>query len=172
MANIPRVAKSEIPDFYHSDYEQLPESDGLTALMEQQRLWSELLAGIPDGRGSYRYAAEKWTLREVIGHVSDAERVFAYRLLRIARGDSTPLAPFDENAYVPQGRFERRAMGDLLEELALVRASTLALVKPLDAEQLGRFGTASGRPTSASGLAWLIAAHQRHHRVLVAERYL
>jgi hypothetical protein len=108
---------------------------------------------------------------EVVGHVTDAERIFAYRALRIARGDATPLASFDENAYVPAGSFDRRTLPDLLDELATVRHATLTLMRGLPAEAWARSGVASGRPVSVGALAYIIAGHELHHVAILRERY-
>lgn len=122
-------------------------------------------------KGDYAYAADKWTVKEVIGHLCDAERVFAYRALRFARGDSTELPGFDENAYVAQSNFRSRTMEDLLEELFAVRAATLSLAKHLPESALARRGSANGAPVSVRALLYIIAGHERHHLAVLRERY-
>jgi len=110
-------------------------------------------------------------VKEVVGHLSDSERVFAYRALRMGRADTTPLAGFDENAYTPAGRFDARPLADILREYESVRAASLALFGGLDEEALLRRGTANGKEISVRALAWIIAGHELHHRRLLVERY-
>ena len=131
-----------------------------------------LLSGVPESRGSFAYAPGKWTLKEVVGHMADAERVFSYRALRIARGDTMPLHGFDEQAWVPNAGANARTLADLLGELRVVRASTLALLRHLPPESTSRVGTASDRPVSVRAVAWIIAGHERHHLGIIRERYL
>ena len=121
---------------------------------------------------SRSYAPGKWTLREVIGHLSDAERIFGYRLLRIARGDQTPLAGFDENTYVPAAGFERRPLKAVAAEFASVRDATLTLLDGMTPEALALRGTASDKPISARALVYIIAGHEKHHLGVIKERYL
>ncbi|MBL0173355.1 MAG: DinB family protein [Gemmatimonadaceae bacterium] len=118
------------------------------------------------------YAPDKWTLAESLIHVADVERVFAYRLLRIARADKTPLPGFDHDAWVPETRAARRELVDILTEIDTVRAATLALVRSLDEAAVLQIGTASGHPVSARALVWMIAGHFAHHLDLVRTRYL
>jgi hypothetical protein len=146
--------------------------DAFAALLSQRESSPRFLAAIPETRAGFRYAPGKWSIREVIGHVADAERIFSYRLLRIARADETPLAGFDENAYVPAAGFERRSLADVAAELFAVRDATIALVRSLDEAAVSRIGTASGQPISARALAWIIAGHEAHHIRVLGERYL
>lgn len=129
------------------------------------------LAGLSENRARYRYAPDKWSIKEVIGHVGDTERVFAYRLLRVARGDTTPLPGFDQDAYVETGAFDERALSDLLEELKAVRSATLRLIESISPDIWGRTAPVSGALTSAKALLYMIAGHMEHHLVLLGERY-
>jgi hypothetical protein len=119
----------------------------------------------------HRYAPGKWSIRETVGHISDAERIFAYRALRIARGDTTPLASFDENAYVPQARYDDIPLEQSLGELMAVHASTILLFENLADEAWDRIGTASNHPISVRALAYIIAGHEIHHLNVLRERY-
>jgi hypothetical protein len=110
-------------------------------------------------------------VREVVGHLCDAERIFAYRLLRIARGDETPLAGFDENTYVPAGSFESRELNALIKEWMATRDSTIALVRGLPADAWTRRGTANGKNVSAAALAYIILGHVEHHLGILRDRY-
>jgi DinB superfamily len=129
------------------------------------------LGRIPEARGDYRYAPEKWSIKEIVGHLSDTERVFAYRGLRIGRGDSTPLPSFEDQAYVAAARAGDRTLADLAAEWGDVRRATIALFRNLPAQAWRRRGTASDQPISVRALAYIIAGHVRHHLQTLDERY-
>jgi hypothetical protein len=167
-----RPEPSEFADFYAGYIAGVPDGDLLQMLEAQGKETAALLGPVPEARGSFAYAPGKWTLKDVLGHVADGERVFSYRALRIARGDQIPLASFDENAWVPEAGAAARTVKDLVEELAAVRASTLALLRHLPVGAVTRKGTASGRTVSVRALAWIIAGHERHHLQILRERYL
>lgn len=131
-----------------------------------------LLSGVDDGFARRAYAPGKWTLLESLLHIADAERVFSYRMLSIGRGDPSPLPSFDQDAWVPNSRANERVLTDILTELDVVRASTLALLHSLDDASLMRIGTASGKPVSTRALAWIIGGHFAHHNDLTRDRYL
>jgi hypothetical protein len=145
-------------------------SDALDAY-EAQETALVAMAGWDEARAGHRYAAGKWSVREVVGHMADFERIGAYRLLRIARGDATPLAGFDENAYQQHARFEARTLASVVDELRAVRDATLPLVRWLDAAALDRIGTANDHRTSARALVWVIAGHFQHHADILRDRY-
>jgi hypothetical protein len=167
-----RPAADEYAPYYERYVARVPEGNLGDVLTSQIRETLRLLATIPDARAEYRYAPEKWSIKEVVGHLSDVERVMSYRALRVARGDATPLPGFDENAYVPAAAFGRRALGDLAEEFAAVRAATVALFRHLGDEALDRRGTANGKTISARALGYIIAGHELHHVELLRTRYL
>jgi len=145
----------------------------VVALLEAQTAdWQALMAAVPEAAASHAYAPGKWTLGESLVHVSDTERVFAYRLLRIARGDGTPLPGFEQDDWVPTSRAGRRSLADILAELYAVRAATLALVRSLDDEAIGQSGVASGKDVTARALVWMIAGHMQHHFGLTRDKYL
>ena len=127
---------------------------------------------IPMDKFDYRYAEGKWTIKDILLHLIDAERIFAYRALRFARKDETPLASFDENNYVDEGHANSRTIQDLLSELLVVRQATLALFKSFSEEQLLRKGIASNNPMSVRALGFVIIGHQNHHQRIFKERYL
>lgn len=168
---IPRPAAAEYAPYYGRYIDKVPEGDLLGTLEDQARETQTLLAGLSDAKALHRYAPGKWSIKEVIGHVTDAERVFSYRALRFARADSTALPGFDENAWVPPGNFDARALKDLAAELDAVRRATIALFRGLDPAALARGGTASDNPVSVRAIAWIIAGHERHHVALLHERY-
>jgi uncharacterized damage-inducible protein DinB len=169
---IPRPDASEYAPHYETYVTKVPDGDLLTILEEQRQETQGLLAGIPEGRALHRYAPGKWSIKEVVGHVTDAERVFCYRALRFARGDQTPLSGFDEKAYAPAGKFDARPLPDLAAELDAVRRATIALFSGLDSEALARRGPANNKEVSVRALAYIIAGHERHHLGILRERYL
>ena len=147
------------------------DEDIVAVLASQLDQFLASLHGIPEFRGDYRYAPGKWSLKEVIGHLSDTERVFAYRALRIGRGDTTPLPSFDDQAYVAEVRAGERTVADLAAEWGHVRRATLALFAHLPGAAWQRRGTASDQPISVRALAYIIAGHVRHHVEVLEARY-
>jgi hypothetical protein len=157
---------------YYSRYiERVPAGDVVRTLETQLAHTLALVASFGDARAEHRYAPGKWTVKEVVGHVADAERIFAYRALRVARGDATPLPSFDENAYVVHANFARRPLADVVRELELVRQATVALFAGLDDDAVVRLGTASGAPVTPRAAAYMIAGHELHHAAILRERY-
>ncbi len=145
--------------------------DILAHLAAQGERTRARLAATPEARGGFRYAAGKWSLREVVGHLADVERVMAYRALRIGRGDATPLPGFDHDAYVAIAGADARTLADLAAELADVRRATLDLFAHFDAAALARRGIVNDKPVSVRALAAVIAGHELHHLAILAERY-
>jgi hypothetical protein len=170
-APIARPATGEYLPYYHKYIALVPEGDVVDMLRSQIGDTLALLGSIDEARGSYRYAPGKWSIKEVVGHMADVERVMAYRALRIARGDATPLPGFDENAYVPAANFDARPLASLAHEFHHVRASTVAFLETLDPTAAARRGTANNAEVSARALAFIIAGHERHHVGLLRERY-
>ena len=146
------------------------EQDGITVLERQQSSIAQF-ARLSPQQASHRYADGKWSVKEVIGHLCDAERVVSYRLLRIARGDKTPLPGFDEAAIAAASNADRRELADLVAELSVVRQSTLALVKSLDETGLSQRGTVNDWSLTAHGIVFIIAGHFAHHMNVLRERY-
>lgn len=139
-------------------------------LSRQPAALRHALAGVPDARLG-PYAPGKWSVRQVVGHLIDLERVFSYRVLRFSRGDGTPLPGFDQDAYVQAGRFDERSLASLLDELDLVRSGTLALLDGITADGLLRRGTSNGVPVSVRALLYVIAGHTTHHLDGLAANY-
>jgi DinB superfamily len=146
------------------------ETDGL-AVLERQVATIDRLPQITAEQADFRYAEGKWSVKQVIGHLADGERVVSYRLLRIARGDKTPLPGFDENLYVANANANQRPLGDLVADLAAVRAATLTLVRSLDERMLAERGVVNNWGLSARGLVYIIAGHFAHHVNLFRDRY-
>lgn len=169
---IPRPSPDEYAASYGKYMVLVPDGDLCDLLDRQVTETLALLRQVPETRGTHRYAPGKWSLKEVLGHVCDTERIMSYRALRIARGDATPLPGFEQDDYVPAGRFDRRTLADLGDELSAIRQATVALFRHLDTEALARRGTASGNPFTPRALAYIIAGHERHHMAFVKEHYL
>src|ERR1051325_5986881 len=149
-------AQSEYNQHYHSYVTAVPDGDLLEMLEKQIKETSKLLKSVDEKKSKFRYAPDKWSVREVIGHLSDSERVFAYRAVRFARGDATPLPSFDENAWAKASNADARPLADLSAELAAVRAGTLALFRGFTDKEFARSGNASGNPITVRALAYII----------------
>ena len=172
-AAIPRPEPSEYVPYYETYISRVPPKGNLlTVLEDQRRETQQLLAGLSDAKALHRYAPGKWSIKEVVGHLMDTERVFCYRALAFGRADASPLPGFDEKAWAPAGRFDARSLKDLAAELDVVRRATIALFSGLDADALARRGTANNNPITVRALAWIIAGHERHHVAILRERYL
>ena len=167
-----RPARDEYADWHAGYVALVPEGDVRDHLRTQIFETVALLGGVAEAAAEQAYGPGKWTLKEVVLHMCDAERVFDYRLLRIARGDPTPLPGFEQDEWVPHSCANRRSMASLLLEYAAIRAATMQLIDSLPDEVWGRRGTASGSPVSARALAYICAGHERHHVRIIRERYL
>ncbi len=150
----------------------VPEGDIFEILSRQGTQFPDFLRSIGEARGGHRYASDKWSIKEMIGHVNDTERVFSYRALRFARGDETPLASFEQDQYVPVGNFNARTLASLADEFAHLRAATLDLYYHLEPDALARRGSASGFVVSVRAMAYVIAGHVAHHERVLREKYL
>jgi hypothetical protein len=164
-------AQDEYAPFYAGYVARVAGRDLRDVLGRQAGEIRALIAPLTDEDGTARYEPGKWSVKEVLGHIADTERVMSYRLLRIARGDVTPLPGFEQDPYVAAANADERTLASLLAELEAVRGSTLALVGSLGAEAWERRGVASGREVSARALAHIIAGHLDHHVAILRERY-
>jgi len=167
-----RPAADEHHAFYAGYIGQVPEGDVLDALVGGIDIATALLHDVEEGRAVRGYAPGKWSIKEVVLHCADAERIFAYRALRIARGDTTPLPGWDEQAYTPAGRANERPLAELLHELETARAATVALFAGLPADTWTLVGRANDTPVSVRALAWITAGHLLHHLDVLQDRYL
>jgi len=157
---------------YYGRYISLVQGEDILGTLDQQRRQSMmLLSGRNENDGEFRYAPDKWSAKEVLGHICDAERVFAYRALRISRADATPLEGFEQDDYVRNGPFAHRPLTDLVEEFIAVRRATLSLLRNLDEAAWMRRGTANKNEVSVRGIAYIIAGHELHHRRILEEKY-
>jgi hypothetical protein len=164
------------PGEYAPDYDryisQVPDNDILATLDEQRRQTVRLLSGRTEADGDLRYAPGKWSLKEVLGHLNDTERIMSYRALRIARSDATPIEGFEQDDYVRNGPFVRRPLADLIEDYIAVRRATLSLFRNLDEAARARRGIANNNEVTVRALAYIIAGHELHHRRILEEKYL
>ena len=163
---------SEVPAFYHGYIVAAEGADPIGAMKAAQTRTNNMITRIPAGRGDHRYAPGKWSIKEVIQHVIDSERIFSYRALRFARNDATELPGFDENRYAPNAEAGRRELAAIVEELNLTRASTLAMFQSFTPEMLLRSGKANRNSISVRALGWVIAGHAEHHMNVIEQRYL
>jgi uncharacterized damage-inducible protein DinB len=166
-----RPEPGEYADFYGKYIAMVTTSDIVATLDAQRLQMGQEFAARSERDGNFRYAPDKWTVKEVLGHVTDAERIFAYRALRIARGDQTPMSGFDENDYVRAASFGDRSLATLAEEFGQVRTATLALFRSFKDEVWSRRGVANKNEVTVRALAFIIAGHELHHRRILDERY-
>jgi hypothetical protein len=160
-------------DPYYERYTALVGSADICATLERQGSETNaLLSGIGEERGGDRYAPDKWSIKELLGHVIDTERIFAYRALRIARADRTPMEGFEQDDYIRNARFDQYSLAGLIEEFEAVRRSTVLLFRPLQDQEWMRRGVANHKEITVRAIAWIIAGHELHHRTILGERYL
>lgn len=163
---------SEYAPYYGKYVSLVKQGDIISLLAEQVEETLALLANLPEERGAYRYAPEKWSIKELVGHISDTERIFSYRALRMARADETPLSGYEQDDYVRAGDFDGVPLRELAEEFRAVRSATLFLFRHLSEAAWMRRGTADGKPFTVRALSYIIAGHELHHREVLRSRYL
>jgi uncharacterized damage-inducible protein DinB len=166
-----RPAATEYAPYYEK-YVALITTNDIVATLESQRLQTvQMFAGRSERDGNFRYAPDKWSVKEVVGHVADTERIFIYRALRIGRGDQTPLSGFEQDDYVQAAAFNERSLAGLVEEFAKVREASIALFRSFRENDWTRRGVANKNEVTVRALAYIIAGHELHHRNFLAERY-
>src|SRR5215831_1441606 len=166
-----RPAKSEYDPYYQRYISLVPDEDVLVALDQQLSETLILLRSLSEHHGAFRYEPNKWSVKEVLGHLIDTERIMAYRALRIARNDRTPIPGFEQDDYVLNGPYSALRLADLVDEFKAVRAATLSLFRNLRPEDWTRVGTANKNDVTVRALAYIIAGHELHHRHILEERY-
>ena len=166
-----RPQPDEYPVFF-AGYIDAVSDDVIVELERQTDAFPEFLRGLTEEKADFAYAEGKWTIKELIGHLIDTERIMAYRVMRIARNDATPLAGFDENDYVANAHFADRNLESLAEEFALLRRTNMYLIKSFNDEEINRTGTSNGNLISVRALIYIMAGHLNHHRRIIEERYL
>ena len=160
-------------DPYFEQYIKLVEGNNIIKILyEQSKITRELIKSISDYKGNYRYADGKWTIKEVIGHILDSERILAYRALSLARGEKKSLPGFDHNDYVRDGNFNRRELTELSFEFKLLRESNLLMFKNFSEEMLCKKGLADEAFVTVLALLYIIAGHEKHHLNVLEEKYL
>jgi len=168
---IARPEPGEYAPYYDRYISLVPGADILATLDAQRRQMMLLLSGRDEQDGDLRYAPDKWSAKQVLGHVCDTERVFAYRALRISRGDQTPIEGFEQDDYVKNGPFGRAPLAEIIEDYIAVRRATLTLLRNLDEAAWTRRGVANKNEVTVRALAYLIAGHELHHRKILEEKY-
>ena len=167
-----RPDPSEHAPYFSRYIDLVPETDIVAALEKQGDETQQLLASLGEQQAAYRYGPDKWSIKGVLGHVADGERIFAYRLLAIARGEKNPLPGFDENEYAATAHFDDWSLRDLAESLAVARRGTVLVLRNLEDSDLDRRGVANDNETSALAIAFTMLGHERHHLRVLRERYL
>ena len=167
-----RPQPGENAPYYDPYISLVPGNEILAALDEQRRQMLLLLSGRTEADGDLRYAPGKWSLKEVLGHVNDTERIMSYRALRIARGDQTPIEGYEQDDYVRHGPFGKCTLADLIEDYISVRRATVSLLRNLDEAAWARRGVANKNEVTVRALAYVIAGHELHHRKILEEKYL
>jgi uncharacterized damage-inducible protein DinB len=166
-----RPEATEYAEHYGNYISKVPGTDLLSVLESQRVQMLQLFAGRTERDGNFRYAPGKWTVKETLGHITDTERIFAYRALRIGRGDQTPLPGFEQDDFVRNGGFAARTLKDLAEEFGAVRSASIALFRSFDEGTWSKRGVASEKEVTVRALGFITAGHQIHHRMILEERY-
>lgn len=169
---MPRPEPSEYVDYYHKYIKLVPDGEISSILEEQIKGTLSLLQNLSEEKAMFRYAPDKWTLKQVMGHVIDCERAFAFRAMCFARNDPTILPSFDQDSFVENSNFNERSLLNILDEFKLLRAANVGMIKSFNDEILKRTGTASSSKFSVRALAYAIAGHELHHCNIIQERYL
>lgn len=167
-----RPLESEYAPYYQGYIAHVTEDEILPVLRSQIDELDVLLGRVAPEQETFRYAEGKWSIREIVGHLIDTERVFGYRALCIARGEKQNLPGYDQNDYMVTAPFDRIELEDLLSELRLIRLGNIAMLRTLDEEAWSRIGVANDNPVSVRALAFIMAGHVRHHMNVMSERYL
>lgn len=163
---------AEVPIFYKGYVENVKDMDVIEALQQSSKVALNIFRSIPEDMGIYRYADGKWSIKELLNHMMDAERIFAYRALRFSRNDKTPLPGFEENDYAPLANAHARTIAQLTNEMERLRATTIDLYSSFSPDMLKREGQANNNKLSVLTLGYVIAGHETHHRKIIVERYL
>jgi hypothetical protein len=169
---MPRPNLTRVPEFYHNYINRVPENDLMTAFKNQSPVVTDFFQNLPADKIDHAYAEGKWTIKEMLQHIIDAERIFCYRALRFARKDSTPLPGFDENLFAENAKADKRSWNDLLEEFKVVRKATEWLYDSFDEEQLDASGISNKSSNYVLAFGYISVGHALHHVNIIKERYL
>lgn len=163
---------NEFDPYYNTYVSRIEGNNVLEQLDAQPTELRNMFDNVPDGRGNYSYAEGKWTIKELLSHLIDGERIFAYRILRISRGDETPIEGFEQDGYIENSNANNRSFSDLLDEFDLQRRANMKMLRNLSDDAARRIGTASEKTVSVRALVYIMAGHVRHHINILHERYL
>ena len=169
------IARPQASEYapHYDRYISLIEGDDILTVLDQQRgQMVQLLCGLSEADGDFRYAPDKWSVKEVLGHICDTERIFAYRALRISRADATPIEGFEQDDYVRNGPFAHRPISDAIEDNIAVRRATISLLRNLEEPAWSRGGIANKNEITVRAIAYSIAGHELHHRRILEQKYL
>ena len=166
------VAFERVPAYYHKYIQLVSETSLKDALQQHMQDFSSFLQTIPEDKWNSRYAEGKWSIKEVVQHIIDGERVFSYRALCFSRKDKTALPGFDENLFTENANADSRTKQELIDELKTVQKSSAQMFNSFNEEQLEQHGVASGQPTYVKGIAYILVGHALHHKKILEERYL
>jgi hypothetical protein len=167
-----RPEKTEYAHYYETYVSLVDETDIVPTLQNQLTEMQNLLGEISEEKAAHAYAEGKWTIKELVGHLNDGEKIFAYRALRIARADKTPMEGFEQDGYIENANFNDCSLADLAEEFSLARGANILFFKNLTNEMWMRTGTASEATVSVRALAYIMVGHVRHHNIILKSRYL
>jgi hypothetical protein len=167
-----RPLSNEYDPYYEHYVSLVPEDEISSVLAAQPDELEALIGSVPESKGTFAYADGKWTIKELLGHLIDGERIFAYRTLRISRGDQTPIEGFEQDGYIENAHSNERSFADLLTEFSLLRQANMCLFNDLKGDAWTRTGTANDCQISVRALAWIMAGHIRHHIDILRSRYL
>lgn len=172
MSMLQRPSVNEYPEYYVPYVSLVPDGELLSILQENLEKMNSLAERLSEENSLFRYADNKWSIKEVLGHITDTERIMGYRLMRVGRGDQTPLAGFDENLYVKGAQTDRLPLKAILEDFAAVRKATITLIQNMPENAWTNIGLANGYDITARAIAYIIAGHETHHRNIITGRYL
>ena len=167
-----RPEKNEYNPYYETYVSLVPETEIVRVLDEQQEELLEIFKAISEEKGSFAYDEGKWSIKELLGHLTDGERIFCYRAVRISRSDATPIEGFEQDGYIENSNFKNTKLSDLIDEFLYLRKANLIYFKNLSDDAWTKMGTASDSPVSVRALAYIMAGHVRHHLRILRERYL
>jgi uncharacterized damage-inducible protein DinB len=167
-----RPSPLEYDPYYEGYVSLVPDGDIISILAAQPTELQDALMALPEEKGDFAYAEGKWTIKELLGHIIDGERIFGYRILRVSRGDATPIEGFDQEIYIENARSNTRSFGELLEEFNLVRRANLMAMNHYTDEDWSRTGVANNAAVSTRALAYIMAGHVRHHLRVLQDHYL
>ncbi|MCX6291796.1 MAG: DinB family protein [Bacteroidetes bacterium] len=169
---IDKPSPDQLYSYYQTYLRYVPEDDLLEAFISQSTTRRNFLKTISEEKASCSYAEGKWKLKEVVGHLCDTERILSYRALRISRNDQTPLPGFEEDDYVANSNYRKRTLENIAKEYETIRESTISLFKNMSEEMFDRKGTSNRASVSVRDIIFFILAHERHHLLVIQEKYL